>query len=75
MGVQAKVIFHVQVREYMDRITKADASASKAQSDANKAHKLAIQLETDVQALRWVLLTAELLCFGPLLHHVDVQHS
>lgn len=41
-----------QVREYMDRITKADASALKAQTDANKAHKLARQLETDLQALR-----------------------
>ena len=75
MGVQAKVMFHVQVREYMDRITKADANARKAQSDASKAHKLARQLETDVQALRWALLTAELLCFGPLLHRVDVQPS
>lgn len=75
MGVQAKLTFHVQVREYMDRITKADANASNAQSDANKAHKLARQLETDVQALRWALLTAKLLCFGPLLHHIDVQHS
>lgn len=42
----------MQVRKYMDRITKADADASKAQNDANKAHKLARQLETDVQALR-----------------------
>ena len=41
-----------QVREYMDRITKADAGALKAQTDSNKAHKLARQLETDLQALR-----------------------
>ena len=52
-GAQAEANFYVQVLEYMNRITKADAEASKAQSDANKAHKLARQLETDVQALRW----------------------
>jgi len=42
----------MQVREYMDRMAKADSDASKAQADANKAKKALRQLETDVDALR-----------------------
>lgn len=42
----------VQVREYMDRMVKADGEASKAQADANRAQKALRQLETDVDALR-----------------------
>lgn len=42
----------MQVREYMDRMVKADSDASKAQADANKAQKALRQLETDVDALR-----------------------
>ena len=42
----------MQVREYMDRMVKADGDASKAQADANKAQKALRQLEIDVDALR-----------------------
>ncbi len=42
----------LQVREYMDRMVKADGEASKAHADANKAQKALRQLETDVDALR-----------------------
>ena len=38
----------------MDRMVKADGEASKAQADANKAHKALRQLEIDVDALRLV---------------------
>ncbi|KAL3151588.1 Centrosomal protein 135kDa, isoform B [Trebouxia sp. C0009 RCD-2024] len=41
-----------QVREYMDRMVKADGEASKAQTDATKAQKALRQLEMDVDALR-----------------------
>ena len=41
-----------QVKEYMDRMVKADGEAGKAQADANKAQKALRQLETDVDALR-----------------------
>ena len=43
-----------QVREYMDMMVKADAEASKAQADTNKAQKALRQLEIDVDALRQV---------------------
>lgn len=40
----------------MDRMVKADGEASKAQADANKAHKALRQLEIDVDALRLVCI-------------------
>ena len=39
----------------MDRMTKVVEEASRAQADANKAHKTLRQLEKDVDALRCAL--------------------
>ncbi|DBA89546.1 hypothetical protein WJX79_004564 [Trebouxia sp. C0005] len=64
-----------QVREYMDRMVKADSDASKAQADANKAQKALRQLETDVDALRRSLDQAEVDKSKVSEKLLDAQHE